>query len=211
MKHIFFCLVHAAALSLAAPAFASPFYPTEAAVFFSPNGGAEDAIVRSIDSAKSRIRMQAFLFSNKEITGALIRAHQRGVKVDVIIDKKMPKKKPNTTEDLIEAGVPTFFDTAHRTAHDKIIIVDDDIVLTGSFNFVKVAETKNGENLLIFKSKPLAEEYVKNWEKHFTHSVPAAPPEFGRFRQTKSSQLFDYQRVQSFFKLLSCVHARACL
>lgn len=110
--------------------------------------------------------MQAFLFSNKEITGALIRAHQRGVKVDVIIDKKMPKKKPNTTEDLIEAGVPTFFDTAHRTAHDKIIIVDDDIVLTGSFNFVKVAETKNGENLLILKSKPLAEEYVKNWEKH---------------------------------------------
>lgn len=93
MKHIFFCLVHAAALSLAAPAFASPFYPTEAAVFFSPNGGAENAIVRSIDSAKSRIRMQAFLFSNKEITGALIRAHQRGVKVDVIIDKKMPKKK----------------------------------------------------------------------------------------------------------------------
>ena len=36
-------------------------------------------------------------------------------------------------------------------------------------------------------------------------------PEFGRFRQIKSSQLFDYQRVQSFFNLLSCVHARACL
>ena len=35
-------------------------------------------------------------------------------------------------------------------------------------------------------------------------------PEFGRFRQIKSSQLFDYQRVQSFFNLLSCVHARAC-
>ena len=174
MKYIFFCLAQAAAVTLAAPAAASPFYPAEAAVFFSPNGGAEDAIVRSIDSAKSRIRMQAFLFSNKEITQALIRAHQRGVKVDVIIDQKMPKKKPNTTQDLIKAGVPTFFDTAHRTAHDKIIIVDDNIVLTGSFNFVKVAETKNGENLLILKSKPLAEEYVKNWEKHFVHSVPAA-------------------------------------
>jgi len=76
---------------------------------------------------------------------------------------------------VIKTGVPTFFDTAHRTAHDKIIIVDDNIVLTGSFNFVKVAETKNGENLLILKSKPLAEEYVKNWEKHFSHSVLAAP------------------------------------
>lgn len=125
MKYFLLCLAQAAAISLAAPASASPFYPTEAAVFFSPNGGAENAIVQSIDSAKVRIRMQAFLFSNKEITQALIRAHQRGVKVDVIIDKKMPKKKPNTTEDLLKAGVPTFFDTAHRTAHDKIIIVDD--------------------------------------------------------------------------------------
>lgn len=173
MKYVLLVLAQAAALSLALPAAASSFYPAEAAVFFSPNGGAEDAIVRSIDNAKSRIRMQAFLFSNKEITQALIRAHQRGIKVDVIIDKKMPKKKPNTTSDLIEAGVPTFFDTVHRTAHDKIIIVDDDTVLTGSFNFVKVAETKNGENLLILKSKPLAKEYIKNWNKHFSHSVAA--------------------------------------
>ena len=108
MKYFLLCLAQAAAISLAAPASASPFYPTEAAVFFSPNGGAENAIVQSIDSAKVRIRMQAFLFSNKEITQALIRAHQRGVKVDVIIDKKMPKKKPNTTEDLLKTGVPTF-------------------------------------------------------------------------------------------------------
>ena len=67
MKYFLLCLAQAAAISLAAPASASPFYPTEAAVFFSPNGGAENAIVKSIDSAKVRIRMQAFLFSNKEI------------------------------------------------------------------------------------------------------------------------------------------------
>ena len=74
------------------------------------------------------------------------------MKVDVIIDKKMPKKKPNTTEDLLKTGVPTFFDTAHRTAHDKIIIVDDNIVLTGSFNFVKVAETKERGKPLNFEN-----------------------------------------------------------
>ncbi len=174
MKYILFCLAQATVLSLGSPAAASPFYPAEAAVYFSPKGGAEEAIVRSIDSAKSQIRMQAFLFSNKEITQALIRAHQRGVKVDILIDKNMPKKRPNSTEELLKAGVPTFYDTAHRTAHDKLIIIDSDTVLTGSFNFVKVSETKNGENLLILKSKPLAEEYTRNWEKHFSHSVPAA-------------------------------------
>lgn len=74
--------------------------------------------------------------------------------------------------------------------------------------------------------KPLSNELtaLKSWHPWFILSGVAIgsagfyayysyadPPEFGRFRQTKSSQLFDYQRVQSFFKLLSCVHARACL
>ena len=43
MKYFLLCLAQSAAISLAAPASASPFYPTEAAVFFSPNGGAEKA------------------------------------------------------------------------------------------------------------------------------------------------------------------------
>lgn len=150
------------------------FYPAEVAVFFSPKGGAEKAIVSAIDDAKHEIRMQAFLFSNKPITEALIRAHKRGVKVTVLIDQKMVGKKPNTTNLILDAEIPTFFDTAHRTAHDKIIIIDDSTVLTGSFNFVKVAETKNGENLIVLKSKPVAEQYIENWKKHFSHSEKAS-------------------------------------
>ena len=72
MKYFLLCLAQAAAISLAAPASASPFYPTEAAVFFSPNGGAENAIVQSIDSAKVRIRMQAFLFPSLVVDSGFI-------------------------------------------------------------------------------------------------------------------------------------------
>lgn len=59
-------------------------------------------------------------------------------------------------------------------------------------------------------SPSVLETFVGIIPVQFKAARAMKPPEFGRFRQTKSSQLFDYQRVQSFFKLLSCVHARAC-
>jgi phosphatidylserine/phosphatidylglycerophosphate/cardiolipin synthase-like enzyme len=50
------------------------------------------------------------------------------------------------------------------------MVIDKETVITGSFNFTKAAEEKNAENLLILKSKELAVEYLKNWEKHKGHS-----------------------------------------
>ena len=55
---------------------------------------------------------------------------------------------------------------------NKIIIIDQETVITGSFNFTKAAEEKNAENLLILKNKDLARFYVGNWEKHKEHSEP---------------------------------------
>ena len=55
---------------------------------------------------------------------------------------------------------------------NKIIIIDQETVITGSFNFTKAAEEKSSENLLILKNKDLARFYVGNWEKHKEHSVP---------------------------------------
>jgi phosphatidylserine/phosphatidylglycerophosphate/cardiolipin synthase-like enzyme len=56
------------------------------------------------------------------------------------------------------------------TAHNKIIIIDRETVINGSFNFTKAAEKKNAENLLIIKSKELATTYIENWIKHREHS-----------------------------------------
>jgi phosphatidylserine/phosphatidylglycerophosphate/cardiolipin synthase-like enzyme len=50
------------------------------------------------------------------------------------------------------------------------MIIDKEIVITGSFNFTKAAEEKNAKNLLILKNKELAETYLENWDKHREHS-----------------------------------------
>jgi phosphatidylserine/phosphatidylglycerophosphate/cardiolipin synthase-like enzyme len=67
-------------------------------------------------------------------------------------------------------GVPTWIDSAHAIAHNKLMIIDGQTVLTGSFNFTKAAEECNAENLLVIRDAALAVEYQANWNKHLKHA-----------------------------------------
>jgi phosphatidylserine/phosphatidylglycerophosphate/cardiolipin synthase-like enzyme len=55
-------------------------------------------------------------------------------------------------------------------AHNKIMVIDDRTVLTGSFNFTKAAEDKNAENLLIIRDVKVAAGFERNWQAHFRHA-----------------------------------------
>jgi len=61
-------------------------------------------------------------------------------------------------------------DTQHAIAHNKVMIIDGETVITGSFNFTKAAEENNAENLLVIRDKKLAERYTRNWQDHERHS-----------------------------------------
>ena len=54
--------------------------------------------------------------------------------------------------------------------HNKVMVIDGETVITGSFNFTKAAEENNAENLLVVRDKKLAERYIKNWQDHAHHS-----------------------------------------
>ena len=133
------------------------------AVYFSPHGGATDAINHWIENAKESILVQAYSFTSVPIADALIRARKRGVKVQVLLDRSQRTQKYSTVDLLISAGLPTLIDAAHAIAHNKVIIIDNEVVITGSFNFTKAAEERNVENLLIIRSKELAYQYARNW------------------------------------------------
>jgi len=99
-----------------------------------------------------------------------LNAHKRGIKVEVILDKSQRTQKYSSADFLVNSGIPTKIDAAHPIAHNKIMIIDGETVITGSFNFTKQAEEKNGENLLVIRDKVLAEKYVENWKLHEGHS-----------------------------------------
>lgn len=139
-------------------------------VYFSPKGGCTAAILSVIDQAKTEILVQAYSFTSAPIAKALVAAHKRGVKIQAILDKSQRSEKYTSATFLTNAGIPTFIDTKHAIAHNKIMIIDRETVITGSFNFTKAAEEKNAENLLIISSKELSKLYLDNWQKHKEHS-----------------------------------------
>ncbi len=143
---------------------------TTAHIYFSPNGGATVAVVREIGKAKSEILVQAYSFTSKDIAKALVDAHKRGIHIDIILDKSNRSARYSAGDFLAHMGIPTYIDSEHAIAHNKIMIIDKETVITGSFNFTKAAEEKNAENLLILKSRDLAKVYTENWNKHKQHS-----------------------------------------
>jgi phosphatidylserine/phosphatidylglycerophosphate/cardiolipin synthase-like enzyme len=139
-------------------------------VYFSPHNGATAAIVREIDRARSEIYVQAYSFTSAPIAQALLHAYKRGIKVEVILDKSQKTGRYSSSTFLMNARIPTYIDSDHAIAHNKIILIDRSIVITGSFNFTKAAEEKNAENLLIIRSKELVKPYLDNWQYHRNHS-----------------------------------------
>jgi phosphatidylserine/phosphatidylglycerophosphate/cardiolipin synthase-like enzyme len=82
-----------------------------------------------------------------------------------LIDKSQKSKKYSSADFVAHAGIPVYVDSKHAIAHNKIMIIDRSILITGSFNFTKAAEENNAENLLILKGKkPLVERYIENFE-----------------------------------------------
>lgn len=141
--------------------------------FFSPNGGCTQAVVDQLNGAKMQVLVQAYSFTSVPIARALVDAKRRGMDVQVILDKSQRGERYSSATFLANEGVPTFIDPAHKIAHNKVMVIDGQTVITGSFNFTKSAEEGNAENLLVIKNAPeLAARYTQNWKDHLGHSQP---------------------------------------
>jgi phosphatidylserine/phosphatidylglycerophosphate/cardiolipin synthase-like enzyme len=139
-------------------------------VCFTPGGHCTAAIVAAIADARRRIVVQAYSFTSKPIALALAAAHERGVRVEVILDRSSLKEHHASADLLAGSGVPVFVDAAHVLAHNKVMVIDGETVITGSFNFTYAAQRDNAENLLILRDPALAAKYLANWTAHRGHS-----------------------------------------
>ena len=174
LKYINFVVIFCLHL-YAIPTFATESLPAIGTinVFFSPNGGATEAVVKEINAAKSEILVQAYSFTSVNIAKAIIDAQKRGVKITAILDKSQKTARYSSATFLSNSGVPLLIDSHHAIAHNKIIIIDRTVLITGSFNFTKAAEEKNAENLLVLKgNQQLVDRYIKNFGEHKEHSAP---------------------------------------
>jgi phosphatidylserine/phosphatidylglycerophosphate/cardiolipin synthase-like enzyme len=139
-------------------------------VYFSPNGGAQQAVVRALNEARASVYVQAYSFTNTAIAKALVDAAHRGIAINVILDRSNRTARYSAATFLENSGIHPAIDAAHEIAHNKIIVIDETLVITGSFNFTNGAETRNAENLLLLRDPALAQRYLENWRAHRAHS-----------------------------------------
>jgi len=143
------------------------------AVAFTPPSGGGQVIVKAIDDSREEVLVQAYGFTHNAIAQALLRAQQRGVKVQVLLDKKSSQTNRYVIDLFEAATLPVKFDGAHAIAHNKVMVIDASVVVTGSFNFTNSADTRNAENILVLRSPDLAKTYRDNWQTHWSHGQAA--------------------------------------
>jgi phosphatidylserine/phosphatidylglycerophosphate/cardiolipin synthase-like enzyme len=134
-------------------------------VCFTPGQNCTTKITNVIDAAKQSIFVQAYSFTSEPIAAHLVAAKKRGVKVNVILDKSQKTQRYSASRFLVNQHIPCWIDYKPAIAHNKIMIIDEKEVITGSFNFTKAAQNKNAENLLIIRDAALANIYLKNWQR----------------------------------------------
>jgi len=130
---------------------------------FTPPSGCGKVIADLISEAARSIYVQAYGITSDEIVSALIDAHNRGVKVRILLDKSNSYDKYSKMNAIKEAGIDVSIDKVSGIAHNKTVIIDQQKVITGSFNFTKSADSRNAENVIIVNDSQIAERYLQNW------------------------------------------------
>ncbi len=144
-------------------------------VYFSPRGGARDAIVEKINGARKYIDVAMYCFTSRHLAQALVRAKKRGVKVRVLLDRECAQGKFSKEKFLRKHGIQVkrsrtyhglerFKSKYPPKMHHKFAVIDGHILITGSYNWTASAEISNYENLLVFEN---AGELADEFEKEF--------------------------------------------
>lgn len=141
------------------------------------NEECEDVVLRSIDQSEESIWVAAYAFTRTRIAAALIRAHQRGVRVEVKMDANQAEfvGAQKLIEWLRQEGVPvTLIHTAgeYSAMHNKFMVFDMGRVVMGSYNFTTTAQVSNWENLVWLDSADMAEQYKQAWDAIESDELP---------------------------------------
>jgi phospholipase D len=132
-------------------------------------------VLSAIKDAHATIRIQMYSLTVDEVVTELVRAKRRGVDVRVIVDRDQLHHDRNDSlriAALAAAGVQVLVDTVPGLMHNKVMVVDADTVLTGSFNYTWGAEHLNAENLLVLHDPAVAANYLRNWNQRAAQSQP---------------------------------------
>jgi len=126
-------------------------------VYFSLLDNPQKVIIKNINQAESFINIAMYIFTDKEIALPLIKAQERGVKVRLYLDKDQVDYKYSQSRLLVQKGIKTRISSNNYIMHNKFAIIDNCILLTGSYNWTFSANNRNDENLMVIDDPEIIE------------------------------------------------------
>jgi phosphatidylserine/phosphatidylglycerophosphate/cardiolipin synthase-like enzyme len=128
-------------------------------------GGPDEPLAQAIDDARVSVDMAAYSLSLTSIRDALLRAHDRGINIRIVMESdNMNKDVPLL---LADQGIPMLGDRREGLMHDKFVIIDRAEVWMGSMNFTTPGAYEDNNNLVRIRSTKVAENYTVEFEEMF--------------------------------------------
>lgn len=139
--------------------------------YFSPDDGVADVIVDRLNAAQESIYFMAYSFTADDISEAIQSRARDGVIVAGVMDYSQVASNQGGEYDVFaQAGIDIREDGVDGLMHHKVFIIDEEIVITGSYNFSASAEDRNDENIIIIYNVDIAQEFLKEFERVYTQA-----------------------------------------
>lgn len=134
-------------------------------VYFSLSDNPQKVIIKNINQAEAFINIAMYTFTDKEILLSLINAQERGVKVRVYLDRSQIESTYSISRLLVQKGIKIRISTNNYIMHNKFAIIDNRLLLTGSYNWTASANSRNDENLMVIDDPEIIARYQNQFEK----------------------------------------------
>ncbi|MCL1864490.1 MAG: phospholipase D-like domain-containing protein [Spirochaetes bacterium] len=134
-------------------------------VYFAPEDNVEKIIYGRIAKAKKSVKFMQFAFTSGVISDIIIKKFKEGIEVKGVFERKGSATEHSQYTKMKIEGIPVRLDGNRHIMHHKVIIIDDYIVITGSFNISKNANRRNDENIIITNSEEIALKYIEEFNR----------------------------------------------
>jgi len=141
-------------------------------VYFSLSDNPQKEIIKNINQTEAFINIAMYIFTDREIALPLVKARERGVKVRLYLDQDQVDYQYSQSRFLVQKGIKTRISSNNYIMHNKFAIIDNRLLLTGSYNWTFSANHRNDENLMVIDDPEIIEifqnQFINLWTNKYS-------------------------------------------
>ncbi len=146
-------------------------------VFFGAEDDVIDHISPIVQASEKSVRFMAYSFTHDTLGDAVIDRFEQGKDVMGIFELRGSETEYSELGRMYDLGMQVRQDGNSRTFHFKNFVLDENTVMTGSFNYSESADESNDENVLLLGNETIAQLYMEEFERRWEEGSDYEPDE----------------------------------